>query len=148
MLADHKGDHSDRWNRQTVSFMPDMAGPDDPSPISGPLNWAIGQHAIPKPAGAPGVQYLIRFSVDAWSPAVSPSAIFNQGQSTNSGFAVESWGINQFGTGTDALTGRPVANLFGGVNAELAVREMDGWLYRVGYNITLIGKIVFVVPPF
>ena len=86
--------------------------------------------------------------MDAWSASVSPSAIFNLGQTSNCGFAVEAWGLNQFGTGTDALTARPVTNLFAGVNAELAVREMDGWLYRVGYNITLIGKIVFVVPPF
>ena len=81
VFADHKGDHSERWNRQTVSFMPDMAGPDDPGSTSGPLNWAIGRHSIPKPAGAPGAQYLIRFSVEAWSPSVSPSAIFNLGLS-------------------------------------------------------------------
>jgi len=26
------------------------------------------------------------------------------------------------------------------------VRDSDAWLYRLGYNITLIGKIVFVAP--
>ena len=61
---------------------------------------------------------------------------------------MDAWRPNHFGTGTNALTGRPVTNLFAGVNADLAVRDMDGWLYRLGYHITLIGKIVFVVPTF
>jgi hypothetical protein len=26
----------------------------------------------------------------------------------------------------------------------MAVRDTDAWLYRLGYNITLLGKIVFV----
>jgi hypothetical protein len=144
VIADLKGDNSGGWNRETVSFMPDMAGPDDPSATSGPLNWAISHYSIPKPAGSPGTQYLIRFSVEEWSPFVSLSAIFNQGQSINSGHAVDAWRPNHFGSGTDVLTGRPVSNLFSGVNVDLAVRDNDAWLFRLGYNVTLIGKIVFV----
>jgi hypothetical protein len=148
VLADLKGDNSGDWNRETVSFTPDMAGPDDPSATSGPLNWAISHYSIPKPAGSAGAQYLIRFSVEAWSPFVSLSAIFNQGQAMNGGFAVDAWRPNHFGSGTDAVTNRPVSNLFAGVNADLAVRDTDAWLYRLAYNITLIGKIVFIVPTF
>jgi hypothetical protein len=148
VIADLKGDNSGDWTRETVSFMPDMAGPDDPSATSGPLNWAISRYSIPKPAGSPGAQYLIRFSVEEWSPFVSLSAIFNQGQSINSGHAVDAWRPNHFGSGTDVLTGRPVSNLFSGVNVDLAVRDNDAWLYRLGYNVTLIGKIVFVAPTF
>jgi hypothetical protein len=148
VVADFKGDNSGDWNRETVSFAPDMAGPDDPSARSGPLHWAISKYSIPKPAGSPGAQYLIRFSVESWSPFVSPNAMFNQGQSINSGFAVNAWRPHPFGSGTDALTNRPATNLFAGVNADLAVRDNDAWLFRLGYNITLIGKIVFVVPAF
>jgi hypothetical protein len=144
VIADLKGDNTAQWNHQTISFMPDMAGPDDPSSTSGPLNWAINRYSIPKPPGEPGVQYLIRFSVEEWAPFVSLSAIFNQGQSINSGFAVDAWRPNHFGNGLNLFTHQPVNNLFTGVNADLAVRDTDAWLYRLGYNITLLGKIVFV----
>jgi hypothetical protein len=148
VIADLKGDDTSRWNYQTVSFIPDMAGPDHPSSTSGPLNWAISHYSIPKPPGSPGTQYLIRFSVEEWAPFVSLSAIFNQGQSINSGFAVDAWRPNHFGSGTDVLSNRPVNNLFSGINVDLAVRDTDAWLYRLGYNITLLGKIVFVAPAF
>jgi hypothetical protein len=150
VLADLKGASDIDWNRQTVSFTPDMAGPDDPSATSGPLNWAIRHYALPKPAGWPGAQYLIRFSVESWSPCVSLGAVYNAGggQTINSGFAVDVWRPNHFGAGTNALTNLPVTNLFAGINADLAVRDTDAWLYRLSYNISLIGRIVFIVPVF
>jgi hypothetical protein len=126
------------------SFMPDMAGPDDPDSTSGPLNWAINQYSIPKPAGSPGRDYLIRFSVEEWVPFVTPNAMFNESQAMNCGFAVDIWRPNHFGSGTDVLTNLQVNNIFSGINADLAVREKDAWLYRLGYSITLLGKIVFV----
>jgi hypothetical protein len=39
-----------------------------------------------------------------------------------------------------------VNNIFTGVNADLAVNDTDAWVYRLGYNITLIGRIVFIAP--
>ena len=148
VIADFKGDSSSDWNRQTVSFTPDMAGPDDPSATSGPLNWAISRYSIPRPAGAAGAQYLVRFSLEEWAPFVSLGAVFNQGQSIDSGFAVDGWRPNHFGNGMDVLSNRQVNNLFAGVNADLAVRDTDAWLYRLSYHITLLGKIVFVAPTF
>jgi hypothetical protein len=146
VIADLKGDNSGDWNRETVSFMPDMAGPDDPSSTSGPLTWAINHFSIPKPPGSPGRDYLIRFSLEQpeWAPFVCLSSIFNENQSINSGFAVDVWRPNHFGSGTDVLTNHPVNNLFAGINADLAVRDTDAWIYRLSYNITLLGKIVFV----
>ena len=143
VIADLQG-ASGEWLQQTVSFMPDMAGSDDPTATSGPLNWAINTYAIPKPAGSPGTQYLIRFSVEEWAPFVAPNSIFNESQSMNCGFAVDVWRPNHFGSGTDVLTNQPVNNIFSGINADLAVRESDAWLYRLGYTVTLLGKIVFV----
>ena len=125
-----------------------MAGPDDPSATSGPLNWAIGRYAIPKPPGSVGREYLIRFSVEGWAPAASLGSIFNQGQSIDSGFAVDAWRPNHFGSGTEVLFNRLVGNLFSGINVDLAVRDTDAWLYRLSYNITLLGRIVFVAPAF
>ena len=44
---------------------------------SGRLNWAMGQYAIPKPAGD---NYAIGFSLEEWAPFVS-SVDLNQDQS-------------------------------------------------------------------
>jgi len=40
--------------------------------------------------------------------------------------------------------GKFVGNIFAGIDVDVAVRDSDAWLYRLGYNITLLGKIVFV----
>jgi hypothetical protein len=147
VLANLKGDNSGGWNHQTVSFIPDMAGPDDPTATSGPLNWAINQYSIPRPPGSVGAQYLVRFSLEGWSPFVSLSSIYDQAQSINAGFAVDDWRPNHFDSGTDVITNQPVNNIFTGVNADLAVSDSDAWLYRLTYNITLLGRVVFVAAP-
>jgi hypothetical protein len=132
--------NSSQWVYDTLSFLPDMAGPQN----SGPLNWAIGRFSIPKP---PGQSYSIAFSLEEWAPFTSLSSIFNQGQSINSGFAVDVWRPNHFATGTDAFTHSPVGNIFTGVNVDVAVSDTDAVLYRIGYNVTLLGKIVFLTTP-
>ena len=57
---------------------------------------------------------------------------------------VDAWRPNHFGSGTNILTNQPANNLFAGINVDVAVRDSDAWIYRLGYNITLQGKIVFV----
>ena len=79
VLANQRGDNSGSWNHETVSFIPDMAGPDAPTATSGPLNWAIARYGIPRPAGTVGQQYLVRFSVDEWAPFVSLSSVLRPG---------------------------------------------------------------------
>ena len=147
VFANLKGDNSGQWNQLTVSFLPDMAGADDPTSTSGPLNWAISKYSIPKPPGSAGAQFRIRFSVEECSPFVSLGSVFDQGQSINAGFAVNDWRPNHFESGTSVVTGQPVNNIFTGVNADLAVSDSDAWIYRLGYNITLLGRIVFITPP-
>jgi len=147
VLANQRGDNSGSWNYQTVSFVPDMAGPDDPTATSGPLNWAIARYGIPRPPGAVGQQYLVRFSVEEWSPFVSLGSVFDQGPSVNAGFAVDNWRPNHFESGTDVVSSGTVTNIFTGVNADLAVNDTDAWIYRLGYHITLIGRITFIAPP-
>ena len=94
-----------------------------------------------------GQDYRVRFSLEEWSPFVSLGSVFDQAQSINAGFAVDEWRPNHFDTGTDALTNQSVNNIFTGVNADLAVCDSDAWIYRLGYNITLLGKIVFLTVP-
>jgi hypothetical protein len=139
VIANFQG-NSSQWVFDTLSFLPDMAGPQN----SGPLNWAIGRFSIPKP---PGQSYSIAFSLEEWAPFASLSSIFNQGQSINSGFAVDVWRPNHFATGTDAFTHSPVGNIFTGVNVDVAISDTDAVLYRIGYNVTLLGRIVFLTTP-
>src|SRR3954451_2911712 len=81
VFANLQGNSGSQWLRETLSFLPDMAGPQN----SGPLNWAIQRFGIPKPAG----DSKIAFSLEEWAPFASLSSIFNQDQSINSGFAVD-----------------------------------------------------------
>src|SRR5262245_52446925 len=68
VIADFKGNSSDQWLQETLTFRPDMAGADaDPAPTSGPLNWAINNYGIQKPPGLNGVNYRIRFSLVEWA---------------------------------------------------------------------------------
>ena len=82
-----------------MSFTPDMAGTDAPTSTSGPLNFAIDKNRIPNPPGSAGQQYVIRFSLDEWSPFVSLMLVFDQDTSINSGFAVNDWRLNHFTAG-------------------------------------------------
>jgi hypothetical protein len=144
VIANQQSGNTGSWNHQTVSFIPDLAGPDDPTATSGPLNWAIARYGIPRPPGTVGGQYRVRFSVDEWAPFVSLGSVFDQGPSVNAGFAVEDWRPNHFESGSDVVTNQAVHNIFTGVNADLAVNDTDAWIYRLGYNISLIGRIVFI----
>jgi hypothetical protein len=139
-IANLEGNSTSQWLYETLSFLPDLGGPQN----SGPLNWAIGRFGIPKP---PGQNFSIGFSLEEWSPFVSLSSIFDQDQSINAGFAVDVWRPNHFATGTNAFSHAPVGNLFTGINVDVAVRDTDAWIYRVGYNVTLLGKIVFLTTP-
>jgi len=84
VFANLEGNSSAQWLQETLSFLPDMAGPQN----SGPLNYAINRWSIPKP---PGQNFSIGFSLEEWAPFASLSSIFNQDQSINSGFAVDVW---------------------------------------------------------
>lgn len=140
VIANLKGNSTSQWLNANLSFLPDMAGPSN----SGPLNWAISQWGIPKPSGQ---NYGIGFTLDQWAPFVSLSAIYDQAQSIDAGYAIDVWRPNHFATGIDAVTDAPVGDIFTGVNVDVGVREGDGWILSLGYNITLRGRIVFTKTP-
>ena len=77
VLANLEGNSSSNWLHETLSFLPDMAGPQN----SGPLNWAIGRFGIPRPSGQ---NFTVGFSLEEWAPFASLSSIFNQNQSIHS----------------------------------------------------------------
>ncbi len=132
-IIDLKGLSSSQWLNETISIRPDLVGP---------LDHAINEGGIPRPAGVLGLNYLMGFQVDQWAPMAGISSIFNAGESNNSGFAVNVWRPNPFSTITD-FSSAQVNNVFEGVQVDVGVRDSDAWLFRLNYNITLRGKIVF-----
>jgi hypothetical protein len=133
-IANMKGKTSDDWLHDEVHILPDMHGP---------LDYAIRRWSIPQPQGTEGAQYYVIFKLEQWSPFAGLSAIFDQDQSVNAGFAVDAWRPSPFNSGIDFFSGQQVTRIFTGIIASVAVRDSDAWLYRVGYNITLEGRIVF-----
>ena len=129
--ADLEGNSTHQWLHETLSFMPDMAGP---------LNYAIDRYSLPQPSSA----FTLKFSVEQWAPFVSLSSIYDQDTSDNAGFAVDVWRPTSFTHGPDVVTNQTVGNLFSGIDVDVAVRDTDAWIYRVSYHITLLGKIVFI----
>jgi hypothetical protein len=69
------------------------------------------------------------------------SSVYDANQSVDAGFAVDLWRPAPFRTITDG--GATIGNIFTGVRVDVAVRDSDAYLYRLGYNITLEGRIVF-----
>ena len=41
------------------------------------------------------------------------------------------------------MNNQPITNAFNGIDVDLAVLDTKGLLYRVSYNITLVGRIDF-----
>jgi len=127
-MATIKGQSTAQWHHRTVSIRPDLQSP---------LQYAVNKYGIPIPQGA-----ALAFQVEQWAPFASLSSIFNQNQSVNSGFAVDVWRPNPFNSATHAVTNTPVDRLFEGIQVDVAVRDTDAYIYRLGYNITLLGRIV------
>jgi murein DD-endopeptidase MepM/ murein hydrolase activator NlpD len=134
VIIDLKGDSAAAWRHETVSIRPDL---------NGPLQFAINKHGIPTPPGTNGLNFLTFFKVEQWAPFAALSSIFNQNQSINSGFAVDVWRPNPFGSAPDSFSPVPHTNLFSGIQVDVAVRDTDAWLFRLSYEITLLGKIAF-----
>ncbi|MEJ7827835.1 MAG: hypothetical protein WKF91_06560 [Segetibacter sp.] len=130
-VTDIKGNSTAQWLFETLHLLPDT---------NGPLNYAINKYSIPQPYnGAPRA-----FQVEQWCPFAAMSSVFNANMSNNSGFAIDVWRPNPFANGTNAFTNQPINNLYTGIQVDVAVRDTDAILYRVSYNITLLGKIVFL----
>ena len=123
------------WRRETLLIQPDLGGP---------LNHAVDAFSIPRPPGKEGFQYFVMFRVFQWAPFAAISSIFDQHHAVDAGFAVDAWRANPFSTGINAISDQlQMDRIFTGIQVDVAVRDSDAFLYRVSYNITLLGQIVF-----
>jgi hypothetical protein len=134
VLIDMKGVTTAQWRRETILIVPDL---------NGPILQAAAHYGIPLPPGTSGSNYYCNFQVEQHAPFSTVSSIYNQGESINSGFAVDVFRPNPYFTATDIFTNAARNNLFSGIQVDAAVRDSDAYLYRLGYRITLVGKIVF-----
>jgi hypothetical protein len=109
--------------------------------ISGPLA-ATGRQAAP--------QKILGFQVDQWAPFASLNSIYDDRTAVNAGFAVDSFSVLLVNTGTERIP-----NVFGiadqyrqtgTLHVNAAVRDIDAWLYRIGYCVNLLGRPVEYTP--
>jgi hypothetical protein len=133
-LIDFEGDPDEwPWTHRTLHIRPDF----DPA-----LAFAISHHAIPTPPGEPGNQYLRCFEVEQIAPHASVAAYEGPNDKVI-GFACDAWRAHPYETMTDAFTSAPLPRLFAGIEADLALRFVQGRIHRVNYHVTLVGKIRF-----
>jgi hypothetical protein len=144
--ADLKGNSTSNWKKETVTFLPSgllyPSDLDSPPAGEGPLFWVLNQYGIPRP---PLHEYTVCFSLQegGWAPFVALSSIFDQGQSVNAGFAVTQWRPTHFMQGVNYQTNTAFDHIFTGITVDLGVRDTDAFIYKLSYNITLLGRIVF-----
>lgn len=75
--------------------------------------------------------------IEHWAPFVTINAIYNKNQANEAGWAVNNFWIH---LPADHLITYRVA--FIDVRAKVLVRDSDGWLFRVAYQVTISGKLV------
>jgi hypothetical protein len=75
------------------------------------------------------------FQVELWAPFVTLNAIVNEQQAVNAG-----WAVDEF-EGPGRVMIRDEVKIW----ADIAIRDIDGYLIRVGYSLTLVGT--FADPP-
>ena len=128
VFCDIQGSGTSAWRQETVQFRPDMV----PA-----LDWAarmIGARVTE------GQQYF-DFDTDLWAPHAVPATTYNHGTSNNSGHGVDQWRPAPFGSATDHF-GVSRQHLFGGVRADVVVRDGDAIVHRLAYHVTLVGRLV------
>jgi hypothetical protein len=138
-ILDLNGNNSNDWRREILFFYPN---------VTSLLNFAIGKYHIPLPPPPPIGHATPQIDVDPGGGIASYAAISSAFEKSSGGadfgFAVDNWRPNAFWSGTDAF-GHPVSNIFQGINFDIAVRNTNAVIHRVSFQITIIGKIAFIV---
>ena len=109
----YEGQSAGAWSRGTFKF-------EIPTPGRTWYGWAPGY-----PMDDPSLTYVLRTTV-----TLSLASIFNKNVANNAGWAVD--GANAYGMAHE------VSGL--AVDAAIAVRDSDGYLYRLAYQVTALGR--------
>jgi len=76
--------------------------------------------------------------LDHWAPFVTLNAIADDHEAVDAGWAVDGFRLDNAGEGWMKTAE---------VSAQIAVRDADGFLLRVGYVIHLLGRLVDITLP-
>jgi hypothetical protein len=105
----------------------------------------INQYGVTSPPGGSDLAPL--FSLDHWAPFVAVSSFLDLNETASgqrpagAGVAVDLWRPVHFGEAWD-VNNVPIPNVFRGIDVDIAVYG-QAILYRLSYNISLLGRIVF-----
>jgi hypothetical protein len=80
---------------------------------------------------APGPNTYWAFRMDQWAPIASLNSVHDTGVSNYAGYGVETFAIRQ-----------PAPDTYVTLELLVAVRDVDGWLYRIGFYVSLTGRLV------
>jgi len=128
-----EGNLADDWRRETVAFSTNDS-------VQQALNFLMQEFSISPPQG--NMQPAL--SLTQWAPYVAISSGFHKG-TDDAGFAVDNWRLNPFAQGV-AANGAVLNNVYTGVQVDIAVRNNKAWIYRISYQVTLVGLLAFVPP--
>lgn len=124
-----QGNLPDDWRRETVTIAPNI------SAILKPL---IGEYSISAPAYT-----SLGLSVSQWAPYAAISSGFHN-NTDDAGFAVDTWRPTPFTQGGRDGDGGVLNSIFAGIEVDIAVRNNKAWIYRVSYQITLVGLLAYL----
>ena len=133
-----RGNQPHDWRRETAEITPDSYTP---------LNQAIERFGIPVPT-VQDRSVSPMFQLELWAPFAAVSSVWDQG-STDVGVAVDVWRPSPFrnddGSFITDFAGSPITQPFRGIRVDVGIRNDQSILYRLSYNITLLGSIRFVL---
>ena len=84
----------------------------------------------------PSPGFELAFAPEQWTQLVTPNAFTDLNQAINFGVAVDDFQI-------DLQGGQPQTSVR--VDVSIAARDIDTYLYRIGYMLLLIGRVVEIV---
>ena len=105
--------------------------------LQAPLKFVAQEFWIPAPAGGFSSYAL---SVSQWAPYAAISSAFHQG-TEDAGFAVDTWRPHPFNQGAFSGAGEVLNDIYAGIDVDIAVRNNQAWIYRISYQVTLIGLL-------
>jgi hypothetical protein len=104
--------------------------------VEGPINFAIANYGARKPVGN-----SVFLNVEQLAPYAAVGSVFDEAQSTDAGFDVNTWRPSEFETIKDATTGLEFTQVFTGIQVDITSRQPNTQIFRLPYNITLIAQI-------
>jgi hypothetical protein len=72
--------------------------------------------------------------IEHWAPFVTLNALYNKGNAIDAG-----WAVDEF-SGPGPVAIKPNGRFR--IRARISVRDLDGWLHRIGFSVTFSGYLV------